>query len=172
MRECGPADFKQMLALINDAASAYRGKIPDDCWRQPYMDDKELEGEIRSGVMFHCCSQDGRLLGVMGLQEVADVILIRHAYVLRARQGRGIGSALLERLKALTTGRRVLVGTWAAATWAIGFYEKHGFGLVPQAEKDRLLRKYWAVNERQMEVSVVLMLQGQLTSSSRRIRPL
>lgn len=155
IRRCGPADVPAMLAIINDAAQAYRGVIPADRWHDPYMPEDELRGEIAAGVVFWGAEAGGRLAGVMGLQEVQDVALIRHAYVATAVRGEGIGGELLRHLLA-QTDRPVLVGTWAAATWAIRFYEKHGFALTSPAEKERLLRKYWSIPDRQIETSVVL----------------
>jgi GNAT superfamily N-acetyltransferase len=160
INECGARDFGAILSIVNDAASAYKGVIPSDCWHEPYMSGKQLKADIAAGVRFFVYCEDGRLLGVMGLQEVEDVSLIRHAYVLTARQGRGIGGALLAHLTSLAKRPNILVGTWAAATWALRFYEKHGFGLVTLAEKDRLLRKYWKINELQTEASVVLKMEN------------
>lgn len=152
---CGEADIPAMFAVINDAARAYRGHVPEDCLHEPYMSEAELRGEIAAGVRFFGWFEDGELLGVMGIQDVQDVTLIRHAYVAtRARRG-GIGGKLLRHLLALTD-RPVLVGTWRAATWAIDFYARHGFRLVDAAEKTALLRKYWTISERQNETSVVL----------------
>ena len=156
IRRCEPADFAAILAIVNDAAQAYRGHIPADRWHDPYMPADELERELAAGVVFWGYEEAGALVGVMGLQDVRDVALIRHAYVATALRGRGIGAALLAHLLA-GTARPVLIGTWAAATWAIGFYEKHGFGVVSPAEKERLLRAYWAIPERQIATSVVLV---------------
>ena len=155
IRPCREEDFEALLAIVNDAAVAYRGVIPDDCWSDPYMPVEELTGEVRTGIAFWVYEEGGRLLGMMGLQEVGDVVLIRHAYVRTAHQGRGIGSQLLENLAARATAP-LLVGTWADATWAIRFYERHGFRLVPAEEKDRLLGCYWSIPSRQMDSSVVL----------------
>jgi len=153
---CTSIDLDPMVEVINDGASAYRGVIPDDRWHEPYMPREELEREIAAGVVFAGAFDDeGRLLAVMGLQDVKDVALIRHAYTRTNAQGRGIGSALLEHLLARTS-RPVLIGTWTAATWAIRFYERHGFRVVDEAEKVRLLRTYWTVPDRQIEESVVL----------------
>lgn len=148
-------DFDDLLAVVNDAAVAYRGAIPDDCWSEPYMTAEELAGEMGAGVAFRAYEENGRLLGMMGLQQVEDVVLIRHAYVRTAHQGRDIGSRLLEYLAGRTTDP-VLVGTWADATWAVRFYQRHGFRLVPAGEKDALLGRYWSIPSRQTEVSVVL----------------
>jgi len=156
IRRCERADFAAILAIVNDAAQAYRGHIPADRWHDPYMPADALERELAAGVVFWGYEEAGALVGVMGLQDVLDVALSRHAYVATAARGRGIGGELLAYLLAGTT-RPVLIGTWAAATWAIGFYEKHGFELVSPAEKERLLRAYWAIPERQIATSVVLV---------------
>jgi N-acetylglutamate synthase-like GNAT family acetyltransferase len=155
IRPCEESDFDAILAIVNDAAVAYRGKIPEDCWSEPYMSAHELAAEIRAGVNFSGFEEDGQLLGVMGLQDVQDVVLIRHAYTRTAHQGRGIGSRLLDNLVARTDAP-VLVGTWADATWAIRFYQRHGFRLVPPDEKASLLGRYWSIPPRQVETSVVL----------------
>jgi GNAT superfamily N-acetyltransferase len=149
-------DFDAILEVINDAARAYRGVIPDDRWKEPYMSAEELNEEIEAGVRFFGWMKGGRLLGVAGIQDLRDTALIRHAYVLPAFQRKGIGTRLLKRLMGLAGTDEVLVGTWGDATWAIRFYEKHGFRLVSSREKDRLLRKYWSIPERQVETSVVL----------------
>jgi N-acetylglutamate synthase-like GNAT family acetyltransferase len=141
--------------VINDAALAYRGVIPADRWHEPYMPHAELVSEMRAGVKFFCLRRDGRVAGVMGLQHVADVALIRHAYTLSSQQGSGVGSLLLVYLRQ-QTDRPLLVGTWKAATWAVRFYERRGFRLVSEEEKAVLLRRYWTVSERQIEESVVL----------------
>ena len=145
----------KISAVVNDAAVAYRGVIPADRWHEPYMPLDELRAEIEAGVEFFCIRREGRVAGVMGLQRVADVALIRHAYTLTSEQGAGIGSSLLQHLRK-QAGRRLLVGTWKAATWAVRFYERRGFRLVSDEEKVRLLRRYWTVSERQIEESVVL----------------
>lgn len=156
LRDCTAADADAIASVINEAAAAYRGVIPADCWHEPYMPRQELDDEIAAGVRFAgAFDEDGTLLAVMGLQQVEDVSLIRHAYTRTAAQGRGIGAALLAHLQGRTE-RPVLVGTWKAATWAIRFYERHGFELVDEAEKTRLLRRYWRVPPRQIETSVVL----------------
>lgn len=152
---CTEAHIPAMFAIINDAAQAYRGHVPEDCLHEPYMPEEELRAEIAAGVRFWGWFEDGELLGVMGIQDVQDVTLIRHAYVAtRARRG-GIGGKLLKHLLTLTD-RPVLVGTWRAAAWAVDFYARHGFRLVGEAEKTALLRKYWTISERQNETSVVL----------------
>ena len=155
IRLCRAAERDDIYRIVNEAAQAYRESIPPDRWHEPYMPMEELEREIADGVAFWGYEVDGELVGVMGIQKVRDVDLIRHAYVLTGQQGRGVGSALIKHLQQIAT-RPVLVGTWADATWAIRFYERHGFELVPPAEKDRLLRTYWAIPERQIETSVVL----------------
>ena len=143
------------LAIINEAARAYQGVIPDDCWQEPYMPGDELRAEIAAGIDFWAYEADGVILGVMGRQPLTEVTLIRHAYVSPAAQQQGIGAQLLGHLL-LGVRAPVLVGTWAAAWWAIRFYEKHGFKLVTPAEKDRLLWRYWTISDRQVETSVVL----------------
>jgi GNAT superfamily N-acetyltransferase len=148
-------DRETILAIINAAAVAYRGVIPADRWHEPYMPPAELDHEMMAGVAFWGYEADGALVGVMGIQPVRDVDLIRHAYVLPDRQGRGVGGELLDHLRSLTT-RRMLIGTWAAADWAIRFYERHGFELVSPAQKSELLKTYWTIPDRQVETSVVL----------------
>lgn len=155
IRPCHPSDFEQLYAIINDAAQAYNGVIPADCWHDPYMIRAELQRELAAGVQFWGYEQAGELIGVMGSQPVQDVTLIRHAYVRTASRNQGIGGQLLAHLRRLTD-RPILIGTWAAAEWAIRFYEKHGFERVAAAEKNRLLRKYWTISDRQIETSVVL----------------
>ena len=152
---CGTTDFEAIHAIINDGAEAYRGVIPADRWHEPYMPKEELRHEIGSGVRFWGYRDGGELLGAMGIQDVKDVTLIRHAYVRTANRSQGIGGKLLAELRTLTA-RPVLIGTWAAATWAVRFYEKHGFRLVTSEEKNRLLKKYWSIPDRQVETSVVL----------------
>jgi GNAT superfamily N-acetyltransferase len=156
IRPCAEDDLQTIESIINEAAHAYRGAIPADRWHEPYMTDSELKAEIESGVKFWGWDEAGALVGVMGIQHVRDVTLIRHAYVRTAQQGRGIGAALLKFL-ADQTSRPLLVGTWAAAEWAIRFYERHGFRLTGEAEKDRLLSTYWNIPARQKETSVVLI---------------
>jgi GNAT superfamily N-acetyltransferase len=156
IRRCRPDEAGAILEIVNAAAEAYRGVIPDDCWHEPYMPAAELAQEIAEGVVFWACERDGAVVGVMGVQPVRDVVLIRHAYVRPACQGAGVGGALLRRLLTLDPGRRILVGTWAAAHWAIAFYERHGFAPVPTARTAETLRAYWTVSERQIEVSVAM----------------
>jgi len=155
MRRCGGSDFEVIYQIINDAAKVYKSVIPNDCWKEPYMSKEELQREIDEGVVFWGYEEDGELVGVMGLQHIEDVALIRHSYVRPLRQNRGIGRKLLFHLRRQTT-RPILVGTWADAVWAIRFYEKNGFQLVSREEKDRLLKRYWSIPERQIESSVVL----------------
>jgi GNAT superfamily N-acetyltransferase len=155
IRPCTEADLEVVDAIINEAAQAYRGVIPDDCWHEPYMSRQSLLAEIAAGVRFSGWDEAGTLAGVMGVQTVRDATLIRHAYVRRSHQGRGIGSMLLKTLMARVDGR-LLVGTWAAAEWAIRLYQRHGFRLVPAEETDALLQTYWSIPARQRAVSVVL----------------
>jgi GNAT superfamily N-acetyltransferase len=155
IRKCDDRDFESVCAIINDGAQAYEGIIPEDRWTRPYMPAEELRRQIDEGVAFWGYAQEGGLMAVMGIQPVQDVTLIRHAYVRTDSQRRGIGALLLAHLRRLT-GKPVLIGTWADAVWAIRFYERHGFSLVDPEEKDRLLRKYWRIPERQIETSVVL----------------
>lgn len=156
IRRCDADDMAAVGRIINEAALAYRGVIPADRWHEPYMPDAELEAEVAKGVRFWGWEENGALAGVMGLQEVNDATLIRHAYVLPRQQRGGIGSALMAALAPQARGR-LLVGTWAAAHWAIRFYERNGFRLVGPEEKDRLLDTYWTIPARQREVSVVLV---------------
>jgi GNAT superfamily N-acetyltransferase len=155
IRICGGDERGAILAIVNAAADAYRGVIPADRWHEPYMTRSELETEIAAGVAFWGYEAYGTLIGVMGIQPVGDVELIRHAYVLPDSQRRGIGGALLEHLAARSE-RRMLVGTWAAAEWAIDFYRRHGFELASPERASELLSTYWTIPERQVETSVVL----------------
>jgi len=163
IRQCDASEVEPIYSIINDAAEAYRGVIPGDRWKEPYMSKDELQHEIDQGVVFWGYEQDGELVGVMGIQHLQDVTLIRHAYVRTAKQNQGIGEKLLSSLRQQTT-RPLLVGTWADALWAIRFYENHGFQLVSWEEKERLLRKYWSIPERQVETSVVLADQKWFSS--------
>jgi len=156
IRSLLPSDFDAILKVINDAAQAYKEVIPNDRWKEPYMSAGELREEIEAGIRFFGWVEGGHLLGVAGIQALKDTTLIRHAYVLPGYQRKGIGTRLLEYLVGLAETPEILVGTWAAATWAIRFYEKHGFKLVSSKEKDRLLRTYWHIPERQIETSVGL----------------
>jgi len=155
IRRCGDDDIGAIDAIINEAASAYRGVIPEDCWHEPYMKRTDLAADIAAGVEFWGWDEDGVLVGVMGLQRVRDVTLIRHAYVRPSHQSRGVGGALLSQLAAQAVGP-LLVGTWASAHWAIVFYERHGFRLAGSEEKDQLLSTYWNIPLRQRQTSVVL----------------
>jgi N-acetylglutamate synthase-like GNAT family acetyltransferase len=149
-------DFDEILDIINDAAIAYKGIIPADRWHDPYMQKEELQAQIDDGVTFSCCVDGNRIVGVMGIQDKRDVDLIRHAYVRTEQRNNGIGSRLL--LKLINGSKKpILIGTWRAANWAIRFYEKHGFSLVSEEDKNRLLKKYWAIPDRQVETSVVLV---------------
>jgi GNAT superfamily N-acetyltransferase len=156
IRRCEESDFEIIWLIINDGAQAYKGVIPRDRWQEPYMSRDELRHEICEGVQFWGFEQDGELDGVMGIQPLKDVTLIRHAYVRTGRQRAGIGAQLLTHLRRLASSP-VLIGTWADASWAIRFYEKHGFQLVELEEKNRLLRAYWTVPESQIATSVVLV---------------
>lgn len=155
IRQCTDSDFETIYAIINDAATVYRGVIPEDRFKVPYMSQDELQHEIDDGVIFWGYEDAGELIGVMGIQTVQDVTLIRHAYVCPSEQHAGIGGKLLTELRQKATSP-LLIGTWADASWAIRFYEKHGFRLVTPEEKNRLLKKYWTIPERQVETSVVL----------------
>lgn len=155
IRKSGQADFAAMLAIVNDAAQRYKGAIPADRWHEPYMPADELAKEIAAGIVFWVAEDAGRLLGVMGIQDKDDVALVRHAYVAKDAQRTGIGTRLLRHVESLT-GKPILIGTWAAASWAIDFYRRNGFSVVPHGEKERLLRTYWSIPARQVETSVVL----------------
>src|SRR5947209_6717940 len=163
IRRCDDRDFEVIWAIINDGARAYKGIIPEDCWKEPYMPREELQHEIDAGVVFWGYEENGSLLGVMGHQAVRDVILIRHAYVRTQKQKSGIGGRLLTHLLGLAEAP-VLIGTWADAVWAIRLYERYGFQLVPASEKARLLKRYWSIPERQIERSVVLANSRPRTS--------
>lgn len=155
IRKCVDSDFETVWQIINDAAQSYQGIIPSDLWKYPYMSKEYLRQEIESGVVFWGLEEQAELIGVMGMQEVRDVTLIRHAYVRTTERNRGIGGKLISFLMAMTR-RPVLVGTWAASEWAIRFYEKHGFTQVDWDEKELLLRKYWSIPDRQIKLSVVM----------------
>ncbi len=161
IRSLRSTDFDAVQRVINDGAHAYQGVIPDDRWKDPYMPAAELRDAIQSGVRFYGWIEDDEVLGVMGLQPIQNTTLIRHSYVLTAHQRRGIGGKLLNYLVRLAKTPDILVGTWADATWAIRFYQKHGFRLVSTREKTRLLRTYWDISERQIETSVVLRLMTE-----------
>jgi GNAT superfamily N-acetyltransferase len=164
IRRCREDEREAILGIVNDAAQAYRPVIPGDRWREPYMSRRELDDEIAAGVVFWGYEADGALVGLMGIQPVREVDLIRHAYVAPDRQRRGVGGALLEHLMRVSS-RRLLVGTWAAADWAIRFYERHGFELIPPAQTAAVLRSYWTIPDRQVETSVVLAKSGAAEDS-------
>lgn len=155
LRPARPDDFDAILAVINDAAQAYKGAIPADCWHEPYMGAPELRREIADGIAFTIAESDGRVTGVMGMQDKGEVMLVRHAYVATTAQRGGIGTQLLRQVQG-ASDKPVLIGTWAAAAWAIGFYRRHGFEVVPDGDKEALLRRYWSVPPRQVATSVVL----------------
>jgi N-acetylglutamate synthase-like GNAT family acetyltransferase len=155
IRKSVESDFAAILAIINDAARVYRGVIPADRWHEPYMSASELEREIAGGVVFWLAEDDGRLSGVIGIQDKGDVTLVRHAYVAPTAQRSGVGTKLLRHVEGLVD-KPILIGTWAAASWAIEFYQRNGFTLVPSDDKDRLLQTYWSIPARQVETSVVL----------------
>ncbi len=159
IRRCHDEDVARILAIVNSAATAYRGVIPADCWHEPYMPRADLQRDIAAGVSFWGFETEGELIGVMGIQPVRDVDLIRHAYVQPGRQRSGVGAALLEHLRRQST-QRMLVGTWAAASWAIEFYRRHGFELASLERKVALLQTYWTIPDRQIETSVVLESSG------------
>ena len=156
IRDCRADEDAAILAIINAAAERYRGVIPADCWHEPYMSDAQFRSDAGAGVSFRGYEDvDGQLVAVMGMQRVRNVMLIRHAYVRPDRQGKGIGGALLRHCETLTH-RRILIGTWAHALWAIRFYEGHGYTLIPREDTPALLRTYWDIPPRQVETSVVL----------------
>jgi len=159
-------DFAAMLAIINDAARAYRGVIPADRWHEPYMPADELSVEIASGVVFWVAEREGQLAGLMGIQDKGEVALVRHAYVARDTQKSGVGTSLLRHVQSLTD-KPILIGTWAAASWAIEFYRRNGFTVVSTTQKDRLLQKYWSIPARQVETSVVLADRRWMESQQR-----
>lgn len=155
IRKLGADDFQSILAVINDAAEAYRGVIHPDLWAEPYMPEDYLKKEMDEGVEFFGYEAAGELIGVMGVQDRGDVTLIRHAYIRTEDRGKGIGSILLENLRGITD-KPILIGTYRDAAWAIYFYERHGFRLIEGEEKDRLLKKYWRLPDRQVEISIVM----------------
>jgi N-acetylglutamate synthase-like GNAT family acetyltransferase len=155
IRKSREADLAAILAIVNDAAQAYRGVIPADRWQEPYMPRDELINEIADGIVFWVAEDDGCLLGVMGIQDKGEVALVRHAYVTPDLQRKGVGTKLLRHVRGLT-GKPVLIGTWADASWAIDFYRRNGFTVVPDKTKNSLLRRYWSIPARQVETSVVL----------------
>jgi GNAT superfamily N-acetyltransferase len=158
IRKVRPTEIGEILEVVNDAAQAYKGAIPVDCWKEPYMDESELKEEIARGVQFYGYYENDKVAAVMGIQTVRDVTLIRHAYVRTSYQRRGLGEKLLRHLLGLASAGEVLVGTWKAAWWAVRFYEKHGFKPVPLDSRSKL-RQYWTVSNRQAETSVVLRLE-------------
>ena len=170
IRKAVESDFPAMLAIINDASLAYRGVIPEDRWHEPYMPAEELQKEIAAGVVFWVAEDEGRIKGVMAIQDKGDVALVRHAYVVTTTQRSGIGTRLLQHVEGLTD-KPILIGTWAAASWAIDFYRRNGFTVVSNADKDRLLRTYWSIPRRQVETSVVLAnprwMETQAAASAR-----
>jgi GNAT superfamily N-acetyltransferase len=156
IRRCADEERDAVRAIIEAGAERYRGAIPADCWHEPYMSRGDLDREIAAGVEFWGFEAEGELVGVMGVQPVRDVVLIRHAYVRPEHQGKGIGGRLLDHLRA-RAGAPILIGTWAAAVWAIGFYQRNGFRLVEPPDVPALLRRYWTISDRQIETSVVLV---------------
>jgi N-acetylglutamate synthase-like GNAT family acetyltransferase len=165
IRQCTESDLKAIFEIINDAASAYKGIIPGDRWHEPYMPLEAVQHEIEAGVTFWGFETGGDLLGVMGIQDKGDVALIRHAYVRSRFRQQGIGENLLLHLEGLTE-KPILIGTWKAATWAISFYQKNGYILVSETEKNRLLQKYWSIPDRQIETSVVLVNRARVANHS------
>ena len=165
IRRCNEQDFHSIAEVINDGATVYCGVIPPDRWAEPYMPDEKLRHELASGVDFWAFEADGTVAGVMGIQLVKDLTLIRHAYVRRSHQGKGIGTQLLTHLRSLQS-RPILIGTWADATWAIRFYQRHAFTLVAEQQKNHLLRTYWTVPDRQIATSVVLADQSWFRAQS------
>jgi len=161
-------DFETILAIVNDAAQAYRGVIPDDRWHEPYMAVEELRSEIVDGVVFWVVEDEGGVVGVMGLQDKGEVALVRHAYVKTKLQRKGIGTSLLRHVESLTD-KPILIGTWTAASWAIDFYRQNGFTIVPNREKNHLLRTYWSIPVRQIELSVVLADRRWMAAQSKGI---
>lgn len=155
IRRSAAADFDTILAIINEAAQAYRGVIPADRWHEPYMPAEELAAEIAAGVVFWVAEDAGRVMGVMGMQDKGEVALVRHAYVAPAAQRRGVGARLLQHVEGLAP-KPILIGTWADATWAVEFYRANGYTVVLDEEKNRLLRTFWSIPERQVETSIVL----------------
>jgi len=155
IQKCVQEDFETIWEVINDGSAAYKGVIPADRWHEPYMPQEELKTQMKEGVQFWCYKENEEILGVMGIQDKADVTLIRHAYVRSIHRNKGIGGELLMHLADIAT-LPVLIGTWADAIWAIAFYEKHGYRLLSNSESASLLRKYWNIPFRQIETSVVL----------------
>jgi len=167
IRKSRAEDFDAILDIVNDAAQAYRGVIPGDRWRDPYMPADELAREIGAGVVFWVAEDEGRVTGVMGIQDKGDVALVRHAYIATTLQRSGIGTTLLRHVEGLTD-KPVLIGTWADASWAVAFYQRNGYTVVSHEEKDRLLRAYWSIPARQIDTSVVLADRRWLAAQGRR----
>ena len=163
------ADIPKIFEIVNDAAEAYRGVIPSDRWHEPYMPEDELRHEIADGIAFWLAEENGRVLGVMGIQDRGDVTLVRHAYVAKNTQRKGVGTTLLRHLERLTD-KPILIGTWADASWAIDFYQRNGYTLVSEREKSSLLKTYWSIPDRQIETSVVLADPRWMESHSSRQR--
>jgi len=155
IRQCTDSDFEAIYEIINDAAQAYNGVIPEDRWHEPYMSRIQLRREMEDRVRFWGIEEERVLVGVMGIQDKGDVCLIRHAYIKTSRRKEGIGTRLLRHLESMTE-KSILIGTWADATWAIRFYQKNGYRLLSEAEKNDLLRKYWNIPGQQVQTSVVL----------------
>ncbi len=155
IRKCTDKDVERIFEIVNDAAMAYKGMIPADCWHEPYMPLAQLKWEIADGVCFWGYEEQNKLMGVMGIQDKGQVTLIRHAYVRTEERRRGIGTQLLRYLEK-TSDKPILIGTWADAAWAVAFYQKSGYRLVSTEEKNRLLKKFWTISPRQIETSVVL----------------
>jgi len=165
IREGTDEDFEEIFNIINDAAIAYKGVIPPDRWHEPYMTKDDLQGQLADGVRFFCYVDNNQVIGVMGIQNKMEVVLIRHAYVRTNQRNKGIGTMLLQEL-IRDEKKPILIGTWKAANWAIRFYEKNGFRLVDEVEKNRLLKRYWAIRDRQIETSVVLVDESYKKSKS------
>jgi GNAT superfamily N-acetyltransferase len=161
-------DRPAILAIVNDAADAYRGVIPADRWHEPYMPADELVKEIADGVVFWVAEQGGRLSAVMGIQDKGDVALVRHAYVASTAQRTGVGTTLLRHVESLTD-KPILIGTWSSASWAVDFYRRNGFTVLPSSESARLLQTYWSIPARQVETSVVLANGRWMESKERRV---
>ena len=155
IRRSTDADLPAMVTIVNDAAVAYRGVIPNDQWHEPYMPRDELVREMAHGIEFWVAEDAGRVVGLMGIQDKGDITLVRHAYVATTTQRSGVGTTLLRHITALAD-KPILIGTWADASWAIDFYRRNGFTVVPERHKERLLRTYWSISDRQIETSVVL----------------
>ncbi len=164
IRECTDKDFDEILAVINDGATAYRDVIPADCYHEPYMSKQDLRIALKEGITFWAKENDEAICGIMGIQNVDDVTLIRHAYVRTSQQRNGVGSKLLSHLLRLAN-LPVLVGTWRAADWAIQFYRQHGFEILSQEHMSEILQRYWSISERQIETSVVLAQRSWLKAS-------